>query len=68
MVYILATLRHFDIEHGLWVKTAPLIPCERRLAKIEISVFQEATFGIRFENRDYGRPYGTILVALRGFD
>ena len=64
----LTTLRHFDNKvHGT-VKMALLIPCERRLENIEISEFQEVTFEARFGNRDYGRPYLTILVTLRGFD
>ena len=36
---------------------ALLIPCERRLAIMEISKYQEVTFGAHFENRDYDRPY-----------
>ena len=68
MVYILVTLRRFDIKVGPMVKKRPLIPCERRLAKVEILENQEVTFGGRFGNRDYGRPYDTILVTLRGFD
>ena len=31
------------------VKTGPIIPCERRLAEMEISVFQELTFGLVLE-------------------
>ena len=64
----LATLRHFDTKVGPKVKKRPLIPCERRLAKREISIFQELTFGARFENRDYERPFEHILVTLRRFD
>ena len=45
-----------------------LIPCERRLAKTEISENEEVTFRARFENRDYDRPYRHILVTLRRFD
>ena len=32
----LATLRHFDTLHPRMVKYGPLIPCERRLVKMEI--------------------------------
>ena len=53
----LATLRRFDNKLWLEPKTGPLIPCERRLTNMEISEIQEATFGHRFENRDYDRPY-----------
>ena len=56
-VYILATLRRFDNKLSLGPKTGPLIPCERRLANIGIWEFQELTFGARFRNRDYDRPY-----------
>ena len=35
---------------------------------MEILEFQEATFGTRFENRDYGRPHGHFSVTLPGFD
>ena len=63
-----ATLRHFDSKVGPPVKYGPLIPWIRRLAKTEISEFQELTFGARFGNRDYGRPYGRFLVTLHGFD
>ena len=67
-VYTLATLRHFDHKVLGMVKTGPLIPCRRRLAKLEIPEIQEATFGTRFGNRDYGRPFRDILVTLRHFD
>ena len=39
----LATLRHFDNNVGPMVENGPLIPCERRLAEMEILEFQEAT-------------------------
>ena len=45
----LVTLRHFDTKVDPGLKTGPLIPCERRLAKTEIQEFQEVTFGARFE-------------------
>ena len=64
----LVTLRHSDNKLGSRVKMDPLIPCERRLAEMEIQEFQEVTFEARFGNRDYERPYGDILVTLRGFD
>ena len=67
-VYILATLRHFDINLGVAVKKGPLIPWQRRLAILEISEFQEVTFRARFENREYDRPFGHFLVTLRGFN
>ena len=67
-VYIQATLRHFDSKVGFIGKKGPLIPCERRLEKLEIPENQEATFGARFGNRDYGRPFQHILVTLRRFD
>ena len=67
-VYILATLRHFDTFQPGTVGKGPLIPWERRLAKIEIWEFQEVNSEGRFGNRDYGRPYGHILVTLRRFD
>ena len=64
----LATLRRFDHKVARQVKTGPLIPCERRLSKMEISEFQEVTFERRFGNRDYDRPYRHKMVTLRGFD
>ena len=64
----LATLRRFDSFHGQTVKKGPLIPCERRLWKLEISENQEVNYGGRFGNRDYGRPFRHILVTLRAFD
>ena len=64
----LVTLHRFDIKVRLRPKMGPLIPCERRLQEMEISEIQEVTFEARFGNRDYGRPYGHILVTLRGFD
>ena len=64
----LATLRRFDSKVGSMVKMALIIPCERRLANMEIPENQELTFGARFGNRDYDRPYDTFLVTLRGFD
>ena len=64
----LATLRHFDNKCQGTVKYGPLIPCERRLRKMEIQENQEVTFGARFENRDYDRPYLTFMVTLRRFD
>ena len=64
----LATLRRFDQQLRLMVKTGPLIPCERRLPKVEISEFQEVTFGPVFRYRDYDRPFLHILVTLRGSD
>ena len=53
----LATLRHFYSFHGLTAKMGPLIPCERRPAKSEISENQEVNSDGRFGNRDYDRPY-----------
>ena len=67
-VYILATLRHFDNKPVLRVNNGPLIPCERRLAIMEIPEFQEVTSGTHFGNRDYDRPFRQILMTLRGFD
>ena len=67
-MYILATLRHFDTFMPGTVKMGPLIPCERRLAKSEISEFQEVISGARFANRDYDRPFHDILVTLPAFD
>ena len=67
-MYILATLRHSDNKvHGA-VKMALLIPCERRLANMEIPEFQEVTLRGRFGNRDYDRPFTRFLVTLSGFD
>ena len=63
-----ATLHHFDTKVGPKVKIGPLIPWERRLARMEISVFQEVTYGPVFGNRDYGRPFRRKLVTLRRFD
>ena len=63
-----ATLRHFDSNVPLTVKKRPLIPWERRLAKMEISENQELNFEARFGNRDYDRPFAHFLVTLRGFD
>ena len=48
----LSTLRHFDTKLVPGSKTGPLIPCERRLGKMEISEIQEVTFDARFGNRD----------------
>ena len=67
-VYISATLRHFDNKVHYPVKYDPLIPCERRLANIEIPEFQEVTSEARFENRDYDRPYRHFSVTLCRFD
>ena len=67
-VYIQATLRHFDHKVRPRVKIGPLIPCERRLALMEISEFQELTSWTRFVNRDYDRPFRVFSVTLRGFD
>ena len=64
----LATLRHFDNKPAGMVKNRPLIPCERRLVKMEILEFQEVTFDTRFVNRDYGRPFTHFSVTLRRFD
>ena len=68
MVCTLSTLRHSDTKLGSMGQNGPLIPCERRLAKTEFQENQEVTFGARFENRDYARPFGDILVTLRRFD
>ena len=67
-VYIRATLRHFEHKVRGKPKTGPLIPCERRLPRMEISVFQELTFRARFGYRDYGRPFEHFLVTLPCFD
>ena len=64
----LATLRRFDSKRAPKAKIGPLIPCERRLRELEIPEYQEVTFGGRFENRDYGRPYGHFSVTLSPFD
>ena len=63
-----ATLRHFDRKHGPKAVLGPLIPCERRLENMEISVFQEVTSRGRFGNRDYARPFRHFSVTLCGFD
>ena len=62
------TLRHFD--HKVWCtgQNGPLIPCERRLTDMEISIFQEVTFETRFGYGDYDRPYAHFLMTLRRFD
>ena len=39
-VYILVTLRRFDSKPSSKAKTGPFIPCERRLASLEISGIQ----------------------------
>ena len=49
-------------------QNGPLIPCERRLAKVKFSENQEVTFEARFGYRDYERPYGYFLVTLGRFD
>ena len=67
-MYILSTLRHFDSKLARKPKTGQLIPCERRLAKTEISENQEVTFQRRFENRDYDRPFRHFLVTLSRSD
>ena len=67
-MYTLSTLRHFDNKVQGMGDYDPLIPCERRLANMEISEFQELTFEARFGNRDKWRPFRHILVTLRGFD
>ena len=67
-VYILATLRRFDYNPSSMVQNDPLIPCERRLAKMEIWEFQELTFGPVLGNRDYDRPFTHILVTHGRFD
>ena len=48
-VHIRSTLRHFDNKHGPRVRTTLLIPCERRLAEMEISEFEEVTLRARLE-------------------
>ena len=58
----------FDNKVRWVVKMALIIPWERRLAKMEISESQEATFRTRFGYRDYDRPFQYILVTLYGFD
>ena len=63
-----STLRHFDNKHGREAYLGPLIPCERRLAKMEILENQEVTLRTRFEYRDYGRPFTNFLVTLGRFD
>ena len=67
-VYIQATLRHFDIKLEVRAILGPLIPCERRLANMEIQEIQEVTSWTRFENRDYGRPFRAFWVTLSRFD
>ena len=64
----LATLHHFDNKHGSMVKYGPLIPCQRRLRKMEISEFQEVNSQARFGYRDYDRPFQDFKVTLRRFD
>ena len=44
-VYTRATLRHFDTKVSFPVQNGPLIPWERRLAKLEILENQEVTSG-----------------------
>ena len=63
-----ATLHHFDSNVLGMVNNGPIIPCERRLAKTEISEIKELTFEARFGNRDYGRPHRHFSVTLRRFD
>ena len=63
-----ATLRHFDHNVTCMVKYDPLIPCERRLAKLEIPEIQEVTFETRFEYRDYDRPFHAFSMTLGRFD
>ena len=63
-----ATLRHFDSKLTCMVNNGPLIPCERRLRKVEILENQEVTFGPGFGIRDYDRPFGHISLSLSGFD
>ena len=67
-VSTLATLRRFDTKVSFRPQNDPLIPCERRLAKPEISEFQEVTFEARFGIRDYDRPFVEFLVTLCRFD
>ena len=67
-VYTLATLRHFDTKVPGMPQNDPLIPCERRLPKVEIPENQELAFGARFGYRDYDRPFQTYSVTLRPFD
>ena len=58
----------FDTKVQGMVQNGPIIPCERRLRKTEISEFEEVNSETRFGNRDYERPYRHISVTLRGFD
>ena len=67
-VCTLSTLRRFDNKYSRRVKTGPLIPCERRLAIMEIQENQEVTLEAVFEYRDYDRPFLDILVTLPRFD
>ena len=47
-VRTLSTLHHFDNKVDPRPKKGPLIPWERRLARMEIQEFQEVTFETRF--------------------
>ena len=49
-------------------QNGPLIPWERRLAKMEIPEYQEVNYGPVFGNRDYDRPFRRFWVTLRRFD
>ena len=68
LVYILATLCRFDDNMSLGSKIGPFIPCERRLAKVEILEIQGRGLSTAFWNRDYGRPHRTFPVTLRIYD
>ena len=54
---LLVTLCRFDDKPWPEPLLGPFIPCERRLATMEISVFQGRDLWTGFWNRDYGRPH-----------
>ena len=62
------TLCRFDDKYPCRSYSGPNIPCERRLAYMEISEFKVVTLWPGFEIREYARPHDDFSVTLRGFN
>ena len=64
----LATLCRFDSIPRANALLGPFIPCERRLAYMEIWEIQGRAFQTGFLNREYGRPHQPNMVTLWIYD
>ena len=60
----LVTLCRFDGIYPADAYLRPFIPCERRLANIEILEIQGRGFTAGFWNRDYARPHALFPSTL----